>query len=224
MDDLYYWRLSVPGWVFMAVTLSMLWAANPDLIEHLWQVLSTTDSGVVAAAVGALIGIGLPPALGFILEKVVNVLVFLANWTVRGAESAARLEQKLSERYRELGLDLPAQGVGGVFQAFFYTNASGPLVDWARRRRGIMYASFSSCLAVWLALAAGAAAFHVFPRSIVVPALLVSGAFVFGGYREFAIHRDTMAAWVDTIGKDMINALVVPQGTSGAASPVAPDA
>jgi hypothetical protein len=98
------------------------------------------------------------------------------------------------------------EDAGAFFHVFFYGFAPAELLGWARRRRAHLYASFTSALAIFLGLLGSClmGAFHLITTVIaLITALILWLHF----YRELQIHKQTLSAWIRTMGANKLTEL-----------------
>ena len=70
MDSIILSRIAMVGWVFLVVFIGSLWSTNSEPWQKLLGFLQDKDRSAFAIAVlSVLVGIGAPPALGFLLEE-----------------------------------------------------------------------------------------------------------------------------------------------------------
>jgi hypothetical protein len=77
MEPLYYSRITMAGWVFMAVITTSLWSSHHKYWAALLDQLHNANP-LTVAIFGAIVGIGAPPALGFLLVNI-NIMMSLGS-------------------------------------------------------------------------------------------------------------------------------------------------
>lgn len=196
MDASHYTRNAMAGWVFLAVFGASLADSNAPLwSELLASVRDTQAAGTLLAAfVAAVIGVGAPPAVGLVLERIVSLVMAVTRrnqWNYVGAVAlGTELRSSLGTKTRHSVAPEPA----ALFHVAFYTHANDNLIAWARRRRASMYGSLTGALAITLALAM-ALALDAFSWSVAVTSGVLGACLIIHGLREQRMHRLTIEAW-----------------------------
>lgn len=215
MEPLYYTRIAMAGWVFMAVVLISLWASNSEYWIGLVQLLrEKNDNGAGALlAFGAVVGIGAPPALGFLLEKLAATLMRAAGRSMAVYGCAEVLRSSLATLLPKSEVLHQKEAASPVLQVFFYTFADSKFIEWARRRTTQTYASLTSALAVLSGLLLVNFVFRVISWPVELIAVAIAAVLVLHGIRESLTQEQAISAWVNTIGLKVAREFVALQST-----------
>jgi hypothetical protein len=163
---------------------------------------------LLVAVVGALVVFAGAPALGFFLERVVAVLLWARESNMWHYSSASDMRRLVSDALKDNQKRAQAKALlschhyaGATFQVFFYTFATDPLLDWARRRRTQMYACYTAVLSIWSAIAVAWGVFHAFAPVVVLVSIVLSVLLVANARREEDTHRQAIEAWGLSLGE-----------------------
>jgi hypothetical protein len=192
MDPQYYTRIAMAGWMFVAVIIASMWASDSHAWKALIQVALSKDVNTVVplTILGAVVGIGAPPAVGFLMEKLSSTMLWVLRWNMERYPCAEELILAAQNPVRK---DLTA---AGVFHVLFYSYAPKELREWAHRRRTQMYAAINAAFAMVLGLVTALTVLN--SRSYWVFAVSLATVFFLGVYahREARIHKEAVEAWV----------------------------
>lgn len=198
MEKLHYGRVVAAGWLFVLVVAATLWDSDSQEWRNLGALLSSGKPTTLLAIITAIAGLGGPPAVGLLLDRLA-ALAFLAArrsmWNLPFNEAFGNMLAS-----REIELEGPISS-SGAFQAFFYTYADSRLIDWMRRRTTYAYGSLTSAMAIVAGLIVSLFVFRAFSLAVcsislcLVIALLIYTRIVTNGLGE------TGQAWVSTIGR-----------------------
>lgn len=204
MDPLYYTRIAMAGWIFMAVVLGSLWSINSPLWIELVQ-LTQKDTGTITVVIfGAIIGIGAPPALGFLLERLSSMILSLLKANMWNYPSTVIFGKAFDEVFEEEKVINKKSGAA-AFHVFFYTFADSKLLNWARRRRTQMYASLTSALSIVFALFFSIFVLNALSWFVLTVSIIVIVGLTVHSIRERTIHEQTITMWVNTFGAKALN-------------------
>ncbi|MEK7752838.1 MAG: hypothetical protein AAB654_13035 [Acidobacteriota bacterium] len=197
MDTLLYIRTAISGWCFVLVfALSAsfrrgeVWKAFGDFVGS-----ANKENVFAVVAAGALAA---PPLIGFLLERLVSLILFWCRsnmYTYPCIEDLRGVWSKLSGQTCE---SLPE--AGAVFHALFYSYAREDLRAWGRRRRAHIYASFTGALSIGAALLL-AVPLSSFDWRVAVIAGLFVPVLAYHGWRELRIHKRTLGAWISMLAR-----------------------
>lgn len=218
MDPQYYTRIAMAGWVFLAVILATLWGSGSPQWDTLLQLLQQKEISGAVALFGAIVGIGAPPAFGFLLERIATMMlwVFRRTSNMWHYTSMAKFRDHLASAMKDQNIHSPVGTDGALFHIFFYTHADEKVIDWARRRRTAQYASLTSALAIVFGLLLSFLLFRAFSWSVALSSLLLAAILLAHARRENNIHQQAIAAWINTMGvrvsKDFAKQLALSKG------------
>jgi len=197
MDPQYYTRLAMAGWIFVAVVFASVVASGGQAWSLLVREALSKDfnSAIPLAIVGAVVGIGAPPAVGFLMEKLTSVVVFLAGWTI----SHYRFVKELTEAAPSVVQEQPSfQHIPShaVFHLFFSSYAPSNFRAWTETRVTHMYAAMNGIVALVLGLVTAGCVFHAFSYSVLGISLVA--VCLLGGYAftEMNLCREAVHAWI----------------------------
>jgi len=202
MDSIILSRITMAGWMFLAVFIGSLWSTHSESWQKLLRFLQDQDRSTFAIAVmGALIGIGAPPALGFLLERVVTLFLITVNRSMTVYPDVKSFKESLADKVPRGEGVIPNRLTGeGVFHVYFHTYAHSNLLDWSRRRLAQVYASATGVLAVLSGLVSGMMTAQSFNWGFVA-LCLVFAAVLFNDARvQSNAHKGAIEAWIQTIG------------------------
>jgi hypothetical protein len=200
MDPIYYTRIAMAGWVFLAVILCSAWDSGSQFWKDMLQLSHSSASGLLLVFVGAIIGIGAPPALGFLFERIASMILWPFKRNMWQYSHVITFGKELTLNPKnKIRLLRPA-----TFHIFFYTFANSNLLTWARRRRTQIFASLTSAIAIFSSLPItiliiDSFSFLVFFISIVLFAFLIIHTKI-----QSDIHMDAINTWVITFGQEHI--------------------
>ncbi len=197
MDAQYYTRIAMAGWIFVAVVFASLVAGGGQTWNHLVVVALSKDfnSAIPLAIVGAVIGIGAPPAAGFLMEKLTSVVVWQAKWTMSHYDCIEELMQAAPSVIRKQPRfqRTPSRA---VFHLFFSSYAPNNFRLWTETRQTHMYAALNGVVAVVLGLVTAGGAFHAFSCGVLLISL-AAGCFLVGyAITEKTLCQEAVSAWV----------------------------
>src|ERR1044072_1754138 len=75
MDTFFTTRINMAGWFFMAVVLGSLWHRQTDQWINLTALIKGGGGTIALAFIGAIVGIGAPPAIGFLMERITSTIL-----------------------------------------------------------------------------------------------------------------------------------------------------
>jgi len=197
MDSVILSRIAMVGWLFLAVFIGSLWSTDSAAWQKLLGFLQQKDSSVlVIGIVGALAGIATPPALGFLLERVVTLILIATNRNMAVYPEVKNFKESLGGKLPEANLqELTGDG---VFHVYFHTYAHANLQIWSRRRMAQVVASATGVLAVLGGLLCGIIAARSF-NLFFVSLWLALAAVLFNDARlQSNAHKRAILAWIQT--------------------------
>lgn len=204
MDPHYYARYAMAGWILAAVVGATGIELDVISLGSISADLKDANT-LVVIIVGATIGVGAPPAVGFLFERFTSVLLtpFGANMFTydfleefSGTTATGAIEDGECRDQR-------AKTGPAVFHVCFYSHASEDLRSWARRRRTQLFASLSSATAIVAGLLLSLCIFHdlgLFRASV---AVLFFALLVAHGWREGRYHRAVLRVWAEANDKHL---------------------
>src|SRR5712691_1363622 len=141
MDSVILSRIAMVGWLFLAVFIGSLWSTDSAAWQKLLGFLHQKDSSALAIGVlGALVGIAAPPALGFLLERVVSLVLITMNRSMTVYPDVKNFKESLARKLPEANQGmLQKLAAESVFHVYFYTYAHDNLLNWSRRRLAQVY-------------------------------------------------------------------------------------
>jgi len=198
MDSIIFSRIAMAGWIFLAVLLGCLWSTNSAAWQTLLGFLRDKDSSAFGIAVlGALVGVGAPPALGFLLERFVTLFLISADRSMTVYPGVTKFKPRLAERGPEGGAANPTALEGAsVFHVYFFSCAHADLLNWSRRRFAQVYASATGGLAVLSGFACGIIIARSFQWGFLVLCLVVVAVLFNDARLQSNAHKDTIEAWI----------------------------
>ena len=197
MEKLHYGRVVAAGWLFVLVVAATLWDSGSQEWRNLGTLLSSRKPTTLLAIITAIAGLGGPPAVGLLLDRLAALALLAARrsmWNLSFNETFGKMLAK------EIELKEPISS-SGAFQVFFYTYADSRLIDWMRRRTTYAYGSLTSAMAIVAGLIVALFVFRAFSLAMcfislcLVIALLIYTRIVTNGIGEAG------QAWVSTIGR-----------------------
>jgi len=163
MDPHHYSRIAMAGWVLAAVLLGSAYELHaPDWVK-LYNLTVKGNATFGLALLGIVVGVGAPPAVGFLLERIASMLlmIFKRNlWLYKSVKTFG--DQPVDDSEGNTGSRKSTQGAA-AFHMAFYTFAGSEVLEWARRRRTNMYGSWTSFLAIVGGLIVVRIRYHAFP-------------------------------------------------------------
>ncbi|MBN1348005.1 hypothetical protein JXJ21_01215 [candidate division KSB1 bacterium] len=212
MDQFLYTRTSISGWLFFAFIFMSLWLSNAREFHEIISFVGKTDQKFVTALLGAVVGIGTPPTLGFLFERISSVLFTIFSLLQKRLLRTEHLllgqmwyfrcnDNLLSYYLKQLDEDTekPNIDAAAFFHIVFYAFADKTLIDWARRRRMHLYASFTSGLAILIALLI----LHLnWPPKFLftISSVIIIAILFYHAVRESIYHEKVLDNWTETKG------------------------
>lgn len=196
MEALHYGRVAATGWLFLLVLLASLWATDAEAWYAILTILSSDRVSLALAAAAAVAGLGGPPAVGILLDRLAALILFL----VRGNMWNLPFNEQFGGLLASSGTGGDAISPSGAFHCFFYTHADSRLIDWMRRRTTQVYGSLTAALAVLLALLS-AWLLDSFSIGVTVVSVLIVLALLTYAVLVTRAISETGKAWVSTIGR-----------------------
>jgi hypothetical protein len=205
VDTFFYTRTAIAGWAFVIVIIASIAASNGPEWQTILKVFNDrTISPLVQAMFGALVGISGPPVIGFLLERVVEVILWIFGgvyWKFGKVKSFTSVIVKETEPE----VELTSEGTGALFHICFYQYADPKFLDWARRRRMHMYASLTTALSIFMAICVVLAWFRSsFSLCITIISLIVAVILIVHGILQYCVHKKTTECWIDHFGKRIV--------------------
>ncbi len=209
MEPIIISRTAMTGWLFLAVLIGALWSSQSAAWQELLKVLQTQQSSPLALGVlGAIVGIGAPPAVGFLFERLVTLILILSRRTTPVYSRVVGFDPSLFEV--PTASNTAASTGAAAFQVFFYTYADEKLLNWARRRLAQVYASAAGATAILVALIIGRFIAGSFNLEFTAISLFVAALLVNDARLQSSLHRDTINAWIDTFALTITPAKIEP--------------
>jgi hypothetical protein len=210
-ENMFNSRFVMAGWLYLAVALVGLWDAGGGVWDQLTSWLNHEQQSALALAVSsAIVGIGAPPALGFLIERTVSALLWVVSSTGAQHESRDAFRELLAGREpASLAGKWSSLSPGSAFSVFFYTCASDPLIKHAMWRRTQFYTSFVAALSMILALATIWIVSESCPwRTTVIFGSLSAllGLHAIGMLRSY---DRLIAAWITTFGRQSVSQFAI---------------
>lgn len=201
MDSIILSRIAMAGWLFLAVFIGSLWSTHSQAWQNVLGFLHEKDSSAFALAVlGALVGLGAPPALGFLLERVVTLFLITVNRSMTVYPDVKSFKESLAGKVPGGNGAFPEKLAGeGVFHVYFYTYAHANLLNWSRRRLAQVYASATGVLAVLGGLGCGIITTRSFDWGFVVLCLVFSSVLFNDARLQSNAHKGAIEAWIQTV-------------------------
>lgn len=200
MDSIILSRIAMTGWIFLVVFIGSLWSAHSEAWQTVLGFLHEKDTSYLAiAVVGALVGIGGPPALGFLMERVVTLFLVTANRNMTGYPGVKNFKELLAARAPAANATITEKLAGeGCFHVYFYTHAHANLQNWSRRRLAQVYASATGVLAVLSGLVCGMIVSRSFHLGFVLLCLAFAAVLFNDARLQSNAHRGAIEAWIET--------------------------
>jgi len=189
------------GWIFLVVFIGSLWSTDSETWRKLLEFLQDKDKSAFAVAVlGAVVGIGAPPALGFLLERVVTLFLIAMKRSMTVYPEVKEFKKSLAGKLPPGNPAIPEKLTSvGVFHVYFHTYSSANLQTWSRRRLAQVYASATGVLAILSGLVAGMIIARSFDWGFAA-LCLVFAAVLFNDARvQSNAHQTAIDAWIETI-------------------------
>jgi hypothetical protein len=200
MDSIILSRIAMAGWIFLAIFIGSLWSTHSETWQKLLGFLQDKDRSAFAIAVfGALVGIGAPPALGFLLERVVTLFLITVNRSMTVYPDVKRFKEALAGKVPAGNGAIPESLTGeSVFHVYFHTYAHSNLLNWSRRRLAQVYASATGVLAVLSGLVCGMMTTRSFNWGFVVLCLVFAAVLFNDARLQSNTHKGVIEAWIQT--------------------------
>jgi len=116
MDSVILSRIAMVGWLFLVVFIGSLWSTDSPAWQRLVGFLHEKDSSVIAiGVVGALAGVATPPALGFLMERVVTLILIATNRSVTVYPQVKNFKESLASEPKPNLQKLTGEGVFHVY-------------------------------------------------------------------------------------------------------------
>lgn len=201
MDSIILSRIAMVGWIFLVVFIGSLWSTNSETWQKLLGFLQDKDRSTFAIAVlGVLVGIGAPPAFGFLLERVVTLFLITMNRSMTVYPQVKSFKKSSAVKLSGSNEVIPERLTGeSVFQVYFYTYAHSNLLNWSRRRLAQVYASATGVLAVLSGLVCGVITTRSFNLSFVVLCLVFAAVLFNDARLQSNSHKGVIEAWIQTV-------------------------
>jgi hypothetical protein len=199
LEKLHYGRVAATGWLFLIGLVASLWATGSVSWETIQGVLATDRGSLVLAIATAIAGLGGPPALGLLLDRLAALILISMKANMWYLPFNDRFGENLRSEVNSIG-DVES---AGAFQSFFYSYADSRLIDWMRRRTTQVYGSVTAAMALMSSLFTAWFLGALSPTVSVVSLLLIAGLVAYSVLVTKAIS-ETGRAWVSTIGKVVI--------------------
>lgn len=200
MESIILSRIAMAGWIFLAVFIGSLWSTHSETWQQLLGFLQDKDRSAFAiAAFGALVGIGAPPALGFLLERVVTLFLILVNRSMTVYPDVKSFKESLAGKVPGGNGVIPQRLTGeSVFHVYFNTYAHANLLNWSRRRLAQVYASATGVLAVLSGLLCGIMTARSINCGFVVLCLVFAAVLFNDARLQSNAHKGAIEAWIQT--------------------------
>jgi hypothetical protein len=156
------------------------------------------SSALVIGVLGALVGIAAPPALGFLLERVVTLVLITTNRSMTVYPEVKNFKESLAHKLpanRDMLQKLAAES---LFHVYFYTYAHDNLLNWSRRRLAQVYASATGVLAILAGLACGIITSRSFDWGFIVLCLILAAVLLNDARLQSNAHQGAIRAWIQT--------------------------
>lgn len=166
--------MSTAGWILAATILFSLWETNTSQWRYLVYIfkslMNSTGSNAVFTAVGIVIGLTGPRAIGFLLERTISVLTALCQYGVGKFRQIAFSQKMLGEdptdflMYSKEATAVDSSWLSeadrrtllrdqrSLFRVFFYTRDNESAVRHRDMRRTQFSASATAVLAIIVGL------------------------------------------------------------------------
>ena len=199
MDSVILSRIAMVGWLFLAVFIGSLWSTDSATWQKLLGLLHEKDSSALAIGVlGALVGIAAPPALGFLLERVVTLILITTNRSMTVYPEVKNFKESLARKEPTTEAILKQLRGESVFHVYFYTSAHDNLLNWSRRRLAQVYASATGVLAILAGLACGIITTRSYDWRFLFLCLVLAAVLFNDARLQSNSHRSTILAWIET--------------------------
>lgn len=198
MDSIIFSRIAMTGWIFLAVFIGSLWSTHSQAWQSVLGFLHEKDSSAIAIAVlGAVAGIGAPPALGFLLERLVTLFLITANRSMTVYPHVKSFKEPIAGQAPEGKAAIPEKLAGEcVFHVCFYTHAHANLLNWSRRRLAQVYASGAGVLAILGGLLCGIITARSVNWSFVILCLIFAAVLFNDARLQSNAHKNAIEAWI----------------------------
>ena len=156
METVHLSRAAMTGWIFAATLVSLMATSQCQAWLHLINNYSfaADKSAIVIAVYGAVVGIGGPPAVGFLLEKLASPIIYKWGYNMWNFPCALLLEPQIKPDWAEhTGMDAKR-----LSAALFYSELHGNrslnlgIEEFSRRRRNRAFADVAAILAIIIAM------------------------------------------------------------------------
>lgn len=216
MDKFLYTRTSISGWVLFVFIFISLWLADTPEFHKIVLFAEKADKQFATILLGGIVGIGTPPMLGFLLERISSVFFTFLSFLQRSFGKKHPLlgqmwhyqcnDNLLTYYLNQLdeNTEKPKINSAAFLHIVFYTYADKKLLDWARRRRMHMYASFTSGLAILIALFI-LYCFRPPTYGFMITSAVLIILLIYHAIRESVFHEKVIDSWAETIGKQIIS-------------------
>jgi hypothetical protein len=195
MDTIIFSRIAMAGWIFLAVLVGSIWSTNSAAWQGLLALLQNKDSSSLALGVaGVIVGIGAPPALGFLLERAVTLLLIWLKRSPTVYPKVVNFKDRLPASFKAACANATGPA---AFHITFYNSADKELQNWARRRLAQVYASAIGAAAIVFGLVVGRYVAGSFNFAFVLIALAFAALLVNDARVQSNAHRDTIGVWVE---------------------------
>jgi len=199
MDSVILSRIAMVGWLFLAVFVGSLWSTDSAAWQKLLGFLHEKDSSaLVIGVLGALVGIAAPPALGFLLERVVTLVLITTNRSMTVYPEVKNFKESLARKLPENRDMLQNLAAESLFHVYFYTYAHDNLLNWSRRRLAQAYASATGVLAVLAGLACGIITSRSFDWGFLLLCLVLAAVLLNDARLQSNAHQGAIRAWIQT--------------------------
>lgn len=197
MDPIYYVRVASAGWIVVAVVMTSLWAADADQWRLLAGITQTSQAGVALALLAAVAGVGAPPVVGIVLERLVKILLLSLRrdlWNYTFIDEFHGIYKRIRPS------DSEVVSPGGIFHVALYSMAEPSFVAWLRRRISHQFSSVTSALAILVGLAIAGLVFSAFATSVIVVSLVLVFGLVSYAEIEHRVVSEAGHAWTRSLG------------------------
>lgn len=203
------------GWLFVVVVVSAVW--NGDLgtrsaiLSFITQYAKDTGA-LMAAVLSGLVGLGAPPAIGFLLERLVSFVLAICSHSMWNYPSVQSFRLRAQDNLSFSELD-DTVDPSAFFHVLFYSCADPKLVDFTRRHRAQMYASWIGATAIIAGLVVTLGVFSGTRSLICYSAwLLVAAMLSATAVRTGQQHRAVIDAWAKACAPLACNSLLQSTG------------
>ena len=204
MDPQYYTRLAMAGWIFVAVLFVSLVAGGGQAWNYLVRQALSKDfnSTIPLAIVGAVVGIGAPPAAGFLMEKLTSVAVWKAGWTISHYDFIQELKEAAPLVIQKQP-SFQRMKPHAVFHLLFSSYGSSDFGSWTETRLTHMYAALNGVVAVVLGLVTAGGVFHAFSYWVLGISFVAICLLIGYAHTEMALCREAVRTWI-ILNKDRV--------------------